>query len=186
MGVRLAGGLTSQMTVPRLSPPDFMEIICQAAIRSNWRIYFLGAKPGVAQLAADRLIRKYPELQIKTHHGYFDMSNNSSENNNVVQEINIFTPELLVVGFGMPLQERWILENINSLNVKIAFPAGALFDYLSGQLPRAPRWVTDNGFEWLGRLIIEPRRLWKRYVIGIPLFFWRVFIHHYLGYPLPK
>jgi N-acetylglucosaminyldiphosphoundecaprenol N-acetyl-beta-D-mannosaminyltransferase len=81
-----------------------------------------------------------------------------------------------VVGFGMPAQEKWILENWNSLNVHIVFPVGAFFDYLAGDVVRAPRWMTDHGLEWLGRLLIEPRRLWKRYVIGNPLFIWRVLL----------
>ena len=66
------------------------------------------------------------------------------------------------------------MENFDRLDVKVFLPVGAAFDYISGNVPRAPRWMTDHGLEWLGRLIIEPRRLWKRYLIGIPLFFWRV------------
>ena len=110
----------------------------------------------------------------------------SLENKLIIEQINEFHPQILVLGLGMPLQEKWILENINSLDVKIAFPAGALFDYLSGELPRAPRWMTDNGLEWLGRLLVEPSRLWKRYILGNPLFFLRLFIHHFLGFPLPN
>jgi N-acetylglucosaminyldiphosphoundecaprenol N-acetyl-beta-D-mannosaminyltransferase len=67
----------------------------------------------------------------------------------------------------------------------VLFPAGALFDYLSGSLPRAPRWMTDHGLEWLGRLAVEPRRLWRRYLIGIPLFYWRILLHHLFSVPLP-
>jgi N-acetylglucosaminyldiphosphoundecaprenol N-acetyl-beta-D-mannosaminyltransferase len=111
---------------------------------------------------------------------------NRPENNLVIERINQFDTQILVLGFGMPMQERWILENLAVLQVKIAFPAGALFDYVSGELPRAPRWMTDNGFEWLGRLLIEPRRLWKRYILGNPLFFYRLFLHHVVGIALPK
>jgi N-acetylglucosaminyldiphosphoundecaprenol N-acetyl-beta-D-mannosaminyltransferase len=84
----------------------------------------------------------------------------------------------------MPMQERWIMENWNDLQVNIVMPVGALFDYLAGELPRAPRWMTEHGLEWLGRLIIEPGRLWKRYLVGNPLFLWRVFIHELLGIPI--
>jgi N-acetylglucosaminyldiphosphoundecaprenol N-acetyl-beta-D-mannosaminyltransferase len=86
----------------------------------------------------------------------------------------------------MPAQEKWIFENWEDLDIKVALPVGALFDYLSGEVYRAPNWMTDNGLEWFGRLLFEPGRLWRRYLIGNPLFIWRVFVHHVLKLPLPK
>ena len=186
VGVKLAARLIGQNLQHRFTPPDFMESICEFASRHTWKVFFLGAKPGVAQRAADKLMVSLPGLQIRTHHGYFDKAVDCPENQEVVEQINQFQPQILVVGFGMPVQEKWILENIARLRINIAFPAGALFDYLSGEVPRGPRWFTDHGFEWLSRLVIEPRRLWKRYLIGNPLFFWRLFIHHVLRYPLPE
>lgn len=186
VGIKLAAQITGQRLCHRFTPPDFMDQICALAARSGLKIFFLGAKPGVAQRAADKLIERFPGLQIMTHHGYFDKITDSQENKLVIEQINQFHPQIVVLGFGMPLQEKWIMENIDSLDIKVAFPAGALFDYLSSAVPRAPRWMTDNGFEWLGRLLIEPRRLWKRYLLGNPLFFWRLFLHHFLGAPLPE
>jgi N-acetylglucosaminyldiphosphoundecaprenol N-acetyl-beta-D-mannosaminyltransferase len=182
----LAAKLTGQVLPYRFTPPDFMELVCEIARSRNWRVFFLGAKPGVAQRAADKLMMQLPGLQIQTHHGHFEKAVDCPENWQVLEQINQFQPHILVVGFGMPLQEKWILENISSLHTNIAFPVGALFDYLSGTIPRGPRWLTNRGFEWLSRLVIEPRRLWKRYLIGNPLFFWRIFIHHVLRYPLPR
>lgn len=186
VGVKLAAKLTGQLLQHRFTPPDFMELICERAAQHHWKLFFLGAKPGVAQNAADKLRLKLPGLQIQAHHGYFEKDVDARENREVVEKINRFQPHILVIGFGMPMQEKWILENLPSLKINIAFPAGALFDYLAEEVPRGPRWLTDNGLEWLSRLVIEPRRLWKRYLIGNPLFFWRIFIHHVLGYPLPR
>jgi N-acetylglucosaminyldiphosphoundecaprenol N-acetyl-beta-D-mannosaminyltransferase len=186
VGLQLAAALTGQKLEHRFTPPDFMERICEAGVQQGWRLYFLGAKPGVAARAADGMRSKFPGLQIESHHGYFDKTVPGSENKAVVKAINEFHPDILVVGFGMPLQERWILDNRGSLNVKVLVTAGALFDYLSGSLPRAPHWMTDNGLEWVGRLVVEPRRLWRRYLIGNPLFFMRLFAHHFLGRPLPE
>lgn len=186
VGLQLAAALTGQRLEHRFTPPDFLDRICETAAQHGWRLYFLGARPGIAGRAASVMRSKYPGLQIESHHGYFDMTTGGAENSAVVKSINEFHPEILVVGFGMPLQEKWILENCDSLNVKILFPAGALFDYLSGALPRAPRWMTDRGLEWLGRLAVEPRRLWKRYLIGNPLFFMRLAAHHFLRIPLPE
>jgi len=186
VGIKLAARITGQCLCDRFTPPDFIDRICENAIKSGLKIFFLGAKPGVAQRAANKLIERFSGLQIQTHHGYFDKVANSQENKLVVEQINQFHPQILILGFGMPLQEKWILENMDSLDIKVVFPAGALFDYLSKDVPRAPRWMTDNGFEWLGRLLIEPRRLWKRYILGNPLFFWRLFSHHFLHIPLPE
>lgn len=118
------------------------------------------------------------------HHGFFDKGTESAESREVVAMINAAKPDILVVGFGMPAQEKWIAENLSQLNVHLAIPVGAFFDYLAEDVVRAPRWMTDNGLEWLGRLFIEPRRLWKRYIVGNPLFLWRILIHEVLGVPL--
>lgn len=89
--------------------------------------------------------------------------------------------DILIVGFGMPLQERWLVENRVGLDVRVALAGGAVFDYVSGRLRRAPRLLTDHGFEWLGRLLIESRRLWRRYLVGNPVFLARVLRQRLFG-----
>ena len=110
------------------------------------------------------------------HHGYFDHTSGSSENETVIQQINAANPDVFVVGFGMPLQEWWLKENWDRVNADVAITLGAIFDYVSGELRREPRFLTDNGFEWLARLFIEPRRLWRRYMVGNPVFLMRVLV----------
>jgi N-acetylglucosaminyldiphosphoundecaprenol N-acetyl-beta-D-mannosaminyltransferase len=149
-------------------------------------MFFLGAEPTVAEIAAFQLRERYPNLNIVgTHHGFFDKEFNSRENNDLIEYINSLHPNILILGMGMPIQEHWLMENWDRLNANIALTGGAVFDYISGELNRAPRWMTDNGLEWLGRLAIEPGRLWTRYIIGNPKFIWRVFIYHILGFSLP-
>ncbi len=92
----------------------------------------------------------------------------------MLAEINRLEPDILVVGFGMPLQELWLKENWDRLQVHVGLTGGAVFDYISGRLRRPPQFLVDHGLEWLGRLLIDPRRLWRRYLLGIPLFTWRV------------
>lgn len=171
VGVKLAALMTGQKLQHRNTPPDFIRQICELAVENNAKLFFLGARPGVAEKAAAILREEYPGIQIMTHHGHFDFG---AESDSIVNQINDFQTKILVLGMGMPLQERWIIEKLDKLNVNILLPAGAVFDYVSGEIYRFPRWMTDHGFEWFGRLVIEPRRLWKRYIIGNPLFFWRV------------
>ncbi|MCA1687542.1 MAG: WecB/TagA/CpsF family glycosyltransferase, partial [Actinobacteria bacterium] len=119
---------------------------------------------------------------VGVRHGYFDHGAGSAENEAVVGEINAAAPDILVVGLGMPLQERWLMENWQKLDVSVALTGGAVFDYVSGRLSRGPRPLTGSGFEWLARLLVEPRRLWRRYLLGNPLFLLRV-LKQRLGVP---
>lgn len=174
-GVILGARLLGHHIPERITYADWMWRLADFAADRGYSLYFLGANPGVAQAAADCLLDHYPNLKIVgVQHGYFHPSVGHPENNAVVQRINEARPNILVVGMGMPLQEKWLRDNWPCLNINIALTGGAVFDYLSGELQRAPRWMTDNSLEWLGRLLIEPQRLWRRYLIGNPRFLWRV------------
>jgi N-acetylglucosaminyldiphosphoundecaprenol N-acetyl-beta-D-mannosaminyltransferase len=174
-GVRLAAALLGKPLHHRLTPPDWFPDLCARFAAKGHTLYLLGSCPGITEQVANRLTAASPSLRIVgCGHGYFDKILGSPENQAVVDAINAASPDLLVVGFGMPAQERWIAENWPHLNTRVALPVGAMFDYLAGVTPRAPRWLTDHGLEWLGRLLIEPRRLWRRYILGNPLFLYRV------------
>lgn len=174
-GVRLGAWILGHQTPSRMTWADFAWDLAEFAEPRGFTFFFLGARPGVADKAAAKLKIRFPNLRIVgTHHGYFDKTPGSAENEAVIEQINAVKPNILIIGFGMPLQERWLMENWDRINANVALTGGAVFDYVSGELRRAPRWMTDNGLEWLGRLLIEPRRLWKRYLIGNPLFLWRV------------
>lgn len=159
----------------RVTYADWMWSLAEFCSERDYTMYLLGSREGVAEEAAAALQESAPSLRVLgTHHGYFDKSPTSPQNQEVVEEINRLRPDILIVGFGNPLQERWFSQNWDELGVHVGLTAGAVFDYVSGRLPRAPRWLSEHGLEWLGRLIIEPRRLWRRYLIGIPKFCWRV------------
>jgi N-acetylglucosaminyldiphosphoundecaprenol N-acetyl-beta-D-mannosaminyltransferase len=174
-GLRVAAWILGRRTPRRMTWADFVWDLAQLAESEELTCFFLGARPGVADRAAANVKKRFPHLRILgTHHGYFDKTPGSRENKSVIRCINALEPNILIVGFGMPLQERWLMENWDRIEVDVALTGGAVFDYLSGELRRAPRWMTDHGLEWFGRLLIEPRRLWRRYLIGNPVFFLRV------------
>jgi N-acetylglucosaminyldiphosphoundecaprenol N-acetyl-beta-D-mannosaminyltransferase len=175
-GVKLAAGILGMGAIERFTPPDWFPRLAELCVREGFRLYLLGAQPGTAHQAAASLSQRHPGLNIVgTGHGYFDKRVGSPENQAVLENIRAAKPHILIVGFGMPAQERWISENWDDLTANVILPVGAAIDYLAGSIPRAPAWMTGHGLEWLGRLVIEPRRLWKRYLVGNPLFFWRVF-----------
>jgi lipopolysaccharide/colanic/teichoic acid biosynthesis glycosyltransferase len=114
---------------------------------------------------------RYPELNIcGTQHGYFD----EDQTDQVIDQINRANPSVLLVAMGAPLQELWIAKHREKLQVKVAMGVGGLFDFYAGQVARAPLWLREIGLEWCWRILQEPGRMWRRYIIGNPLFLYRV------------
>jgi N-acetylglucosaminyldiphosphoundecaprenol N-acetyl-beta-D-mannosaminyltransferase len=181
-GITVAAHLLGLDQLSRLTPPDWVTDLAKMCVNRKFSMYFLGSHPEVVEQAARKLESQTPGLNIVgTHHGYFNKNLRSEENKEVIAKINAQKPNILWIGFGMPLQEHWLMENWNLLDINVAITGGAIFDYISGTITRGPKWMTDYGLEWLARLFIEPGRLWRRYLIGNPLFFWRLFKHQ-LGF----
>lgn len=175
VGVMLAARILGRRIPERITYADWMWQLAAFAESEGLSFYFLGGRPGFAALATKRLKERFPALKVVgVRHGYFDRADGSPENEAVIEEINAASPDILLVGFGMPLQEYWLRENWDRVNARVALTGGAVFGYVSGKLIRRPRFLTDNGFEWLARLFVEPGRLWRRYLIGNPLFLIRV------------
>jgi N-acetylglucosaminyldiphosphoundecaprenol N-acetyl-beta-D-mannosaminyltransferase len=156
----------------RMTCPDYIENLALACERNNVSLFLLAGKPGVTDKAIALLTKIAPKLRIKGHHGYFAKS--GQENETVIEQINRFKPDVLYIGFGMPVQERWILDNIDKIDAKVFLPLGACLDFYTGTVYRGPKWMTDAGLEWLSRLLTEPKRLWKRYILGNSVFAYRV------------
>ena len=174
-GVKWGARLAGEPQPPRYTPPDWIDLLCSECAARGLSMYLLGDKPATVEKAAQVLQARHAGLCIAgCHHGFFDKNTWAAENKAVVDAINQAGPDVLLVGFGMPAQELWLAENWDALNAHVALTVGALFSYVAGDVWRAPRWMTDHGLEWLGRLAAEPRRLWQRYLIGLPVFFGRV------------
>jgi N-acetylglucosaminyldiphosphoundecaprenol N-acetyl-beta-D-mannosaminyltransferase len=108
-----------------------------------------------------------------THHGYF---NHATESEGIVDLVNRSSADILLVAFGVPLQEKWIAANHSRLQTSVCMGVGGLFDFYSGNTRRAPRWLRELGLEWVYRILQEPGRMWQRYVVGNPLFLYRVLV----------
>jgi N-acetylglucosaminyldiphosphoundecaprenol N-acetyl-beta-D-mannosaminyltransferase len=149
----------------RVAYVEFLPFLAaESAKKHGWRIYYLGSEPGVAERGAEFLRERNPGLQLRTHHGYFET--NGAENDAVLSDIRAYAPDILMVGMGMPRQEVWVNENLEHIAARTIFScSGCTMDYIAGKTPACPRWLGNNGFEWLYRLITEPTRLWHRYLI---------------------
>lgn len=149
----------------RVTFVDWVYPLMAEAMQQNWRVFYLGSKPGIAKRGAEILCQQYPGLQIMTAHGYFDPKPGSDENQKVLDAINAYQPNVLMVGMGMPRQEHWIIDNIQSIDANVILPCGACIDYIAGAIPTPPRWMGRLGLEWFSRLMSEPGRLWERYLL---------------------
>jgi N-acetylglucosaminyldiphosphoundecaprenol N-acetyl-beta-D-mannosaminyltransferase len=159
----------------RVTYVDWTGPLMTEAAARGWRIFYLGSRPGVAGRGAEVLRGLYPGLQVETADGYFDAAPESPDNLRVLERINVFRPNILMVGMGMPRQERWIQQNFERLATNVVLPCGACIDYVAGAIPTPPRWMGQLGIEWLYRLGSEPKRLCRRYLLEpwylLPLLF---------------
>jgi N-acetylglucosaminyldiphosphoundecaprenol N-acetyl-beta-D-mannosaminyltransferase len=172
-GVRLAAKALGVEIPHRMTGADWVWGLAALCEGNGQSVYLLGSEPGVAQEAARRLHRWFPRLRIVgAHHGYFELD--SPHDQRVIEDINERQPDILLVGMGTPKQELWVERRWQQLDVDVLWTVGALFDYVSGRVPRAPAWLADNGLEWIFRLAIEPQRMWRRYLLGNPVFISRV------------
>lgn len=175
MGVLLGARLLGQEIPERFTLADWMWSLAEQLSRKGHSLFLLGNPPGVAARAANQLTIRFPSLNIVgSQHGYFNLSAGDSENEHVLRAINKAGPHVLMVGFGMPKQERWLMENWASINANVAITCGALFEYLAGDLKRGPQWMTDHYLEWLARALLSPRRYAGRYLRDNPRFFYRI------------
>jgi len=161
----------------RISGTDLMNDLCGLAAQNKWRVFFLGGQiPGVAQKTLKILSQKYPGLKGKTDSGPVNLkldeiNKNNPEIQKLVAKINKTKADLLFVAFGMGKQEKFIFENWENLNIKLAIGIGGAFNYLSGESKRPPKWLQNLGFEWLYRLLSQPWRF-KRQLNVFKFGFW--------------
>lgn len=144
---------------------DWRDEFWNNVAQQGWRVFFLGSEPGVGEIARERILAQWPDVQLATHHGYFDMAPDSAENAAVVDRINAFGADIVLVGMGMPRQEIWILRNLAKLSACVSFTVGGAFDYEAGVQKPAPRWLGQYGVEWAYRLLVDPRRKFHRYCV---------------------
>lgn len=159
----------------RVNGTDLFEHLCSLAARDSLRVYLLGGRRGAAERAAQVLQARHPELAIAgTDCPPFGFEKDAREMALIGERITKAAPDMLFVGLGTPKQEYWIHENYRRLGVPMSIGIGASIDFVSGMVRRAPVWMQKSGGEWLFRLFVEPRRLWKRYLIGNPQFMYQV------------
>ena len=151
--------------VHRVTYIDWMPGLMEQAARNGWRVTYLGSTPEALSRGIDVLSRQHPKLQISGLSGYFDANPGSADNATILHWIREKRPHLLLVGMGMPRQEHWVLENLSRLPACVILTCGAALDLVAGVIPIPPRWAGRWSLEWMFRLLAEPRKVWRRYLV---------------------
>ncbi len=159
----------------RVNGTDLFEKLCEIAASKELKIFLLGGREGAADKAAAVLQGRYSGLKIAgTYCPPYGFESDPVLLGQINDKILAAGPHILFVGLGAPKQENWIYGNYQQLGVPISLGIGVSFELVGGMVQRAPVWMQTAGLEWLFRLIVEPKRLWQRYVVGNPLFIWLV------------
>jgi N-acetylglucosaminyldiphosphoundecaprenol N-acetyl-beta-D-mannosaminyltransferase len=171
MSVVWASRLLGRPLKQRVTGIDLFERLVKNAAARSASVYFLGASDESVLGVVERFTREYPNLKLAGYrNGYFA----KAEAEGVAEEIRRSRADLLFVAMGSPKQDTWIPLHIAATGVRFALGVGGAFDHLSGLSRRAPKWMQRSGLEWLFRLVTEPRRLWRRYLMGNSMFIWLV------------
>jgi exopolysaccharide biosynthesis WecB/TagA/CpsF family protein len=169
-GVMLAARIKGDRFPADLNGNFFTPLVLELAAQRGWPVFFLGARPGVADRARQRLQQRIGALEVVgVRDGYF-----TPEDSSVPASIRATGAELVLVGLGNPAQELWLDSRLADSGASVGVGVGAFFDFQAGEVPRAPGWMNRAGIEWVHRLAQEPRRMWRRYLIGNPRFLVRV------------
>lgn len=172
IGLLKAARFLRTLPLPERVPgSDLVVRLAELSHRRGYRLYFLGAQPGVAEQAAARLTQRYPRLNVV---GCYAGSPSLAENEAIVQRVRAASPDILLVAYGAPRQDKWIARNLARLQVPVCLGVGGSFDFIAGTAKRAPRWLQRLGLEWLHRLLMQPWR-WRRIWNAVPRFSWLVF-----------
>lgn len=177
IGVDIASRLLFGKTFPEnLNGTDFIPHYLRQT-RHRYRVFLLGGQRGIASTAARRLANIAPQHEfVGSHHGYFSKGDQPY----VIEQIRRSRADILLVAMGNPHQETWLDDHLRETGCSLGFGVGGLFDFTAGFVPRAPEWIQAARMEWSYRLLQQPRRLWRRYLVEMPVFLMRIF-HQWLA-----
>ena len=151
----------------RVTGSDLLPELCRMAEKKSLKVFFLGGTEDVTPKAIENLLKRFPRLNVAgSATPLIDIEGNEKTHSDLLNTINQSDADIIFIGFGAPKQEIWIARNRNLLKTGIVLTVGGTYDFLAGKTVRAPLWMQKTGLEWLWRLLHEPKRLWRRYLIG--------------------
>lgn len=164
----------------RIAGWDLFEFEMNLLNQKGGKCFFMGSSEKVLSLIKEKAKNVYPNIVVETYSPPYKPEFNEEDNKKIIDAINQASPDLLWIGMTAPKQEKWTYKHWNELNIHCHVGTiGAVFDFFAGTVERAPIWWQEHSLEWLYRLIKEPKRMWRRYIIGNTLFLWNIIKEKY-------
>ena len=171
----LASWVMRNKKINKIAGIDVHKHLIHKANLKAQKVFYLGANTNTLELIKNRLNKEFPYIDVESFSPPFKSFFTMEETNKMLFAINSFKPDILFVGMTAPKQEKWVYANKKEIDCNITVSIGAVFDFYAGTVKRAPSWMINLGMEWLYRLIKEPKRMWKRYLINNTKFLWYIF-----------
>jgi len=171
--------MKGEKSVQRTYGPDLFLKICEEGQDLGYKHFFYGGTEETLDCLKKSLEKRFPKIEIVGQYAPPMGDKNRIEDDQVINRINQSNPDVLWVGLGAPKQEYWMANHRNKLDVPVMIGVGAAFDFIAGVKKQAPAWMRKIGLEWLFRLCAEPKRLWRRYIIGNSRFLWLMLLSHF-------
>lgn len=167
--------LLTREKIKKIAGADLFFYEMDRIAKRNGKVFFLGSNNTTLEKIKKRAVEAFPNVEVHTYSPPYKSEFTEQDNHEMISAINIVQPEVLFIGMTAPKQEKWAYMHLDRLNVGHICCIGAVFDFYAGTIKRAPKWMIRLGLEWFYRLIKEPKRMWRRYVIGNVKFIWYVF-----------
>jgi N-acetylglucosaminyldiphosphoundecaprenol N-acetyl-beta-D-mannosaminyltransferase len=165
--------LTGQR-LQKIAGDDLFRWEMERMNKTGGKVFFLGSSENILFKIRNKVSKEYPHIHLKTYSPPFKPVFSPEDNQAMIESVNDFNPDVLFIGMTAPKQEKWAFSHFNELQARHVCCIGAVFDFYAGTVKRAPKWVIKLGLEWLFRFIKEPRRMWRRYLIGNTMFSYAV------------
>lgn len=176
-GIVLAAKKLYKTKIKKIAGYNLHTYLLSEINKKGGRVFYMGASQRTLSLITNKINKEYPNIKIDSYSPPYKEKFTEKENNLIIEKINLFSPDILFIGMTAPKQEKWLYENQKKLKFTIASSIGAVFDFYAEITPRPSSFWIDLHLEWLGRLIAEPKRLWKRNLISTPKFLFDLFIY---------
>lgn len=179
-GMVLAAKQIYGASIKKIAGADLHLFLLKEINKINGKVFYMGASQNSLDKIEQRIQREYPNIQVKSYSPPFKSTFTKEENEYIISEVNDFNPDVLFVGMTAPKQEKWLHQHKEVLDFKVASCIGAVFDFYAGTVERPSQIWLDLHLEWLGRLLKEPKRMWRRNFISTPLFLLDMILYKYL------
>ncbi|UMB60801.1 WecB/TagA/CpsF family glycosyltransferase [Lutibacter sp. A80] len=171
----LAAKLLANKKITKIAGWDIHQYLLEQANKKEQKVFYLGASNNTLEIIKKKLSQEFPNIKVATYSPPYKTVFTQQDNNEMLAQVNAFSPDILFVGMTAPKQEKWVYKHKNTINATVICSIGAVFDFYAGNVQRAPKWMLNLGLEWLFRLLKEPKRMWRRYLIGNTQFIYYVF-----------